>query len=307
MPGAGPEHAKIYIYYNNCYGTTNRIGGNNLVAIDPEHYRLKPGQTVRLNEIDPGDTGEYDGSKDEGKEELDSLTDSLEDLQDRLYAEHKHPILIILQGMDTCGKDGTVRHVLYGVNPQGVHVANFKAPTAIELDQDYLWRVHAKTPAKGEIVIFNRSHYEDVLIVRVNEIVPEDVWRKRYGHISDFERMLADEGTTILKFFLHISEKEQKKRLLARLNEPEKHWKFDPNDINERQRWPEYLRAYEDAINQTNTEWAPWYIVPADRKWFRNMVVAAVLVDTLKKLNPQPVSHMTEEEIETYRKSLEQE
>lgn len=256
-----------------------------------DRYRVLPGTRVDLGAWDPGDTGEYRGEKDEAKERLEDLNHVLEDLQELLYAEHRHRLLIVLQGMDTSGKDGTIRHVFEGVNPQGVRVANFKVPTPEELDHDYLWRVHKQVPGRGEIVIFNRSHYEDVLVVRVHSLVPEEIWSRRYAHINDFERMLAEEGVTILKFFLHIDLDEQKERLQARLDEPHKRWKFKRGDLKERKRWPEYMRAYEDVLRKTSTTWAPWYIVPSNRKWYRNLVVAEILVQTLKGLDmryPQP-------------------
>lgn len=249
-----------------------------------ERYRVKPGEVVRLGEIDPGDKSGFDGSKKKARYELVELTAQLEELQELLYAEHKHKFLVILQGTDTSGKDGTIRHVFEGVNPQGVRVASFKEPSREELDHDYLWRVHKRVPGKGEIVIFNRSHYEDVLIVRVHALVPEEQWSRRYGQIVDFERLLVEEGTTILKFFLHIDGDEQKQRLQARLEDASKHWKFNMADLKERERWDEYIRAYEDVLNKTSTREAPWYIVPANRKWYRNLVVATVLVDTLKAL-----------------------
>jgi PPK2 family polyphosphate:nucleotide phosphotransferase len=209
-----------------------------------DRYRVKPGQQIRLDELDPQDSSAFDGSKEDGEEVLDELTGSLEKLQELLYAENRQRLLIVLQGMDTSGKDGAIRHVFEGVNPAGVRVASFKAPSPFELSHDYLWRIHQQTPARGEMVIFNRSHYEDVLVVRVHELVPQDVWRKRYEQINAFEKLLADEGTTILKFFLHISKKEQKERLLDRLKEPDKHWKFNPGDLKERDKWNDYMRAY---------------------------------------------------------------
>jgi PPK2 family polyphosphate:nucleotide phosphotransferase len=202
-----------------------------------------------------------------------------------LYAEHKHKVLIVLQAMDSGGKDGTIRHVFDGVNPQGVKVASFKVPTKEELDHDYLWRVHEHTPGKGEIVIFNRSHYEDVLVVRVHDLVPRPVWRRRFKHIRDFERILADEGTTILKFFLHIDLEEQKERFQARLDTPHKRWKFRLGDLEERKLWDSYHKAYEDAITKTSTKWAPWYIIPANRKWYRNLVISRIIVETLEGLD----------------------
>jgi PPK2 family polyphosphate:nucleotide phosphotransferase len=254
-------------------------------------YRVKPGSRVDLSEWDASDKGGFTGGKDEGREELERLNRELEELQELLYAEGKHKMLIVLQAMDTGGKDGTIRHVFDGVNPQGVRVASFKRPTPEELAHDYLWRVHKHTPGKGEIVIFNRSHYEDVLVVRVHSLVPEEVWSKRYEHIAAFERLLADEGTTILKFFLNIDLDEQKERLQARLDQPNKHWKFDPGDLKERKLWPQYVATYEEAISRTSTEWAPWYIVPANRKWYRNLVIGSAVVGALRSLDmcyPEP-------------------
>ena len=256
-----------------------------------DRYRVTPGSRVDLGEWDPNDKSAFPEKKKEGRKRLLELNEQLEELQELLYAEHKHKVLIVLQAMDTGGKDGTIRHVFEGVNPQGVRVAGFKVPTPEELDHDFLWRVHKQTPGRGEIVIFNRSHYEDVLVVRVRNLAPKQVWSKRYDHINSFERTLADEGTMILKFFLHISLDEQKERLQARLDEPNKRWKFNPADLEERKLWPEYLRAYEDAIARTSTEWAPWYIVPANRKWYRNLVVGTVITETLAGLDmryPEP-------------------
>ena len=250
-----------------------------------KRYRVKPGEKVVLKRWDPKDTAEFSGNKQDAEGELVKLTRKLEQLQEMLFAEHKHKVLVVLQAMDTGGKDGTIRHVFEGVNPQGVRVASFKVPTPAELDHDYLWRVHAQTPARGEIVIFNRSHYEDVLVARVHELVPKKVWSRRFDEINAFEQMLANEGTTILKFFLHISFEEQKQRLLERLNDPAKHWKFNPGDLDERKLWKEYMRAYEDALQRTSTTYAPWYVIPADRKWYRNLLVGRTLIETLEGLN----------------------
>ncbi len=252
-----------------------------------DRYRVKPNDKIDLKKWDPSEINGSVDEKSEGKERLLELNRELETLQELLYAEHKHKILIVLQGMDTSGKDGVIRHVFEGVNPQGVRVASFKVPTPIELDHDYLWRIHQQTPGKGEMVIFNRSHYEDVLVVRVHNLVPETVWKKRFEQIKDFEQTLADEGTTILKFFLHIDLDEQKERLQARLDDPNKRWKFNPGDLKERALWKEYMAAYEDVLNKTSTEAAPWYIVPASRKWFRDLVIASILVEKLKNLNMQ--------------------
>ena len=249
-----------------------------------ERYRVKPGTRVKLAEWDPDDHSGFKGGKKKAEQELLKLDARLDALQELLYAEHKHKVLIVLQAMDTAGKDGTIRHVFRGVNPQGVQVANFKAPTSLELDHDFLWRVHRETPGRGEIVIFNRSHYEDVLVVRVHDLIPKPVWRRRYQEINDFEEMLANEGTTILKFYLNIDLDEQKKRLQGRLDDPKKHWKFNVGDLGERKLWPEYMKAYEDAISETSTPWAPWYIIPANAKWYRDQVIAQVMIQTLEGL-----------------------
>lgn len=234
-------------------------------------------------------------------EEIAKLNAKLEELQEVLYAEGKHKILIVLQAMDTGGKDGAIRRVFDGVNPQGVRVAAFKVPTEEELAHDYLWRVHKVVPGKGEMVIFNRSHYEDVLVVRVHNIVPKEVWKARYEQINAFERHLAETGTTILKFYLHIDQDEQKERLQARLDDPAKQWKFRLGDLEERKLWPDYMKAYEDALGKTSTEHAPWYIVPANRKWYRDLVISSVLVDALKKLDmkyPEPEDDLSSVVIE---------
>jgi PPK2 family polyphosphate:nucleotide phosphotransferase len=262
-----------------------------------DRYRAKPGEAVDLSRWDPGRTELFQGDKREAESTLKDLNARMETLQELLYAEKKHKVLVVLQGMDTGGKDGTIRHVFEGVNPQGVKVASFKGPTSEELAHDYLWRVHCHTPGSGEIAIFNRSHYEDVLIVRVHNLVPHKVWRKRYDHINAFERMLVDEGTSIRKFFLHIDRSEQKKRLQERLEDPNKQWKFDPSDLKERRLWSQYQEAYEEMLGRTSTDWAPWYIVPANHKWYRNLVVATVLVEALESLKmnyPEPGGTLSE-------------
>ena len=266
-----------------------------------DRYRVAPGNSVKLSEWDPNDKSAFPGEKKEGRERLQELNDNLEELQELLFAEHKHKLLIVLQAMDTGGKDGTIRHVFEGVNPQGVRVASFKKPTEEELDHDYLWRVHEQVPGKGEIVIFNRSHYEDVLVVRVHSLVPQEVWSRRYDHINQFERMLVDEGTTILKFYLNIDLIEQKERFQARLDEPHKRWKFNPRDLEERKLWPHYMEAYEEVLERTSTPWAPWYVVPANRKWYRNLVIGTVIIDTLMGLDmryPEPEFDPTDFKIE---------
>lgn len=250
-----------------------------------ELYRVAPGAEVDLSRWDPEDLSAFDGDKKAGRAATKALNKQLESLQELLYAEGKQKVLVVLQAMDTGGKDGTIRHVFDGVNPQGVKVASFKKPTPEELAHDYLWRVHKHTPGRGEIVIFNRSHYEDVLVVRVHNLVPEEEWQRRYEQIKDFERMLAEEGTTILKFYLHINKEEQKERLQARLDEPEKRWKFAKGDLAERARWADYQAAYEAVLSRTSTEHAPWYVIPANRKWYRNLVISTILVDTLQGLD----------------------
>ena len=264
-------------------------------------YRVAPGDDINLSDWDPNDKSKFDGNKLSAQKRLEELNYELEALQELLYAEHKYRVLVVLQAMDTGGKDSTIRHVFEGVNPQGVKVASFKVPTREELDHDYLWRVHKQTPGKGEIGIFNRSHYEDVLVVRVHKLVSKKVWSLRYEQINEFERMLFEEGTTILKFFLHIDLKEQKERLQARLDDPNKQWKFSLGDLKERKLWPEYTKAYEDVLNKTSTKWAPWYIVPANRKWYRNLVVASIMVDALKRLDmsyPPPEDDLSQVDIE---------
>ncbi|MBN1154159.1 polyphosphate kinase 2 family protein [candidate division KSB1 bacterium] len=258
-----------------------------------ERYRLKPGDPINLKKIDANDAADWSGKKQEAKDEVKQLNARLDELQEIFYAQGKHKLLIVLQGMDTSGKDGTIRKVFDNVNPQGVRVANFKSPTQKELSHDFLWRVHHEVPEKGMITIFNRSHYEDVLIVRVHDMVSKDIWGKRYELINEFEKLLYSEGTTILKFYLHIDKIEQKKRLQSRVDKPEKHWKFNPADLKERKHWDEYIKAYEDALMKTSTDYAPWYIVPANRKWYRNLVISKILVNKLEELEvdyPKPVA-----------------
>ncbi len=252
-----------------------------------KNYRVSAENKISLRELDPADRSEFLGDKDQAEAEVKHITRELDDLQERLYAEGKRAMLFVIQAPDTGGKDGTIRHVFGNLNPQGCRVASFKAPSATELAHDYLWRIHAAMPRRGEIGIFNRSHYEDVLVVRVHNLVPREVWEKRYAQINAFEKMLTEEGTTIVKFFLHISKEEQKERLLARVADPTKHWKFNPADLKERALWDEYQRAYEDVLNKTSTAYAPWYVIPANRKWYRNVIVARIAHQTLKDLDPQ--------------------
>ena len=270
--------------------------------MDDETYRVPVKGKIKLKDYDPNDSRLFDGNKKDSKEALLKLNTELATLQEQLYAEGKHRLLIVLQAMDTGGKDGVIRAVFEGVNPQGVKVASFKVPTPVELSHDYLWRVHQQTPGKGEMVIFNRSHYEDVLVVRVHQLVPEEVWSRRYQHIREFERLLADEGTTILKFYLHIDLQEQAQRFLARVEDPTKQWKFNPGDLDERERWEEYMKAYEDMLNQTSTDWAPWYIIPANKKWYRNWLISKIVIKTLKDLDMRYPA--APENIEDYHKRL---
>jgi PPK2 family polyphosphate:nucleotide phosphotransferase len=225
-----------------------------------------------------------DMEKEATKAETEKLKSRLDELQEILYAQSKYSLLIVLQAMDGGGKDSTIDHIFSGINPQGFRIANFKAPTLEELAHDFLWRVHQQVPPKGYIGIFNRSHYEDVLVVRVNELVPKAVWQARYEHINHFERLLADSGVVILKFYLHISKEEQKARFQARLDDPKKHWKFSSGDLPVREQWDEYMKAYEDAISNCNTDYAPWHIIPGNRKWVRNYFVTKTLVEALESL-----------------------
>lgn len=267
-----------------------------------EKYLLKADKSIQISEFDPNNTSEFDGKKKEGQKALLELNKEIEALQELLYAEGKNRLLVILQAMDTGGKDGVIRAVFEGVNPQGVRVASFKVPTWLELSHDYLWRIHSQTPRKGEIVIFNRSQYEDVLAVRVLNLMPEEVWSKRYHHINEFERLLVDEGTVILKFYLNIDLQEQANRFLARLEEPDKNWKFNPSDLDDRERWDDYMQAYEDLLNKTSTEWAPWYVIPSNKKWYRNLLIATIVRDTLVNMKmefPAPPA-----DLETYHQRI---
>jgi PPK2 family polyphosphate:nucleotide phosphotransferase len=248
-------------------------------------YRIEPGERVSLATIDP-DQSEHYRKKKEVAKELEKQRRRIQGLQARLYAENARGLLIVLQAMDTGGKDGTIKHVFSGVNPQGCRVSSFKTPSAEEANHDFLWRYHKSAPARGRIGIFNRSHYEDVLVVRVKSLVPEEVWRRRYDQINDFERNLSNDGISVLKFFLHISKDEQKRRLQSRLDNPDKRWKFSSADIKERAFWDDYQAAFEDALTNCSTEHAPWYVVPANKKWYRNLVVARTIADTLAALDP---------------------
>jgi PPK2 family polyphosphate:nucleotide phosphotransferase len=252
-----------------------------------DRWKVEPGLEVDLAAFDTDSTAGAPGDRSETEAALPALQARLADLQDRLWAESHRSLLVVLQAMDAGGKDGTIKHVFRGVNPQGCRVQSFKEPTHLELAHDFLWRVHRAVPRAGEIGIFNRSHYEDVLITRVHGIVSEKEWRERYGLINGFEALLAHGGTTVIKLFLHISKAEQRKRFDSRLHEPRKRWKFQPSDLAERERWDAYQGAYGDALSETSTEHAPWYVIPADRKWYRNWAVSTVLVETLDGIDPQ--------------------
>lgn len=245
--------------------------------------RPEPFQKIFMENFDP----QYDGGldKDETKAETKKLRERLAELQEILYAQGKYSVLIILQAMDAGGKDSTINKVFSGVNPQGFQIASFKKPSEEELAHDFLWRIHKEVPAKGKIGIFNRSHYEDVLIVRVNNLVPKKVWQARYDHINNFEKLLVDSGTTILKFYLHISKEEQKERFQDRLDDPSKHWKFSKGDLPVREQWDDYMRAFEDAISHCNTDYAPWHIIPANRKWYRNYVILKAIVESMEAMS----------------------
>lgn len=261
--------------------------------MDISAYRIKESKNVRLSEIATGDTGEYQ-SKTEAKSKLEENIERMAELQDKLYAQDRYSVLIILQAMDTAGKDGIVKHVMKGLNPQGTYVQSFKQPSAEELDHDYMWRVNKHLPERGRIGIFNRSYYEEVLVVKVHNLIKnqqlpeelktEDIWEKRYRQMCDYERYLTENGTVIIKLFLHISKEEQKERLLARIDDASKNWKFSAGDIKERQYWDQYQKCYEEAISKTSTGDAPWYVIPADKKWFARLAVSEILVQTLENM-----------------------
>ena len=253
-------------------------------------FRIKPGSKVNLPKIDAAYHGSYE-NEEAAQEELKKYSQRLTELQAMMYAENKHALLIVLQAMDAGGKDGTIHHVMAAMNPQGCTVASFKVPTAEELAHDYLWRIHKNTPAKGRITVFNRSHYEDVLVVRVHNLVPSEVWSKRYADINAFERTLANSGTTIVKFFLHIDKQEQLDRFRDRLDQPDKQWKISDSDYSERELWDDYQKAYMDVLSKCSFNYAPWYVIPANHKWFRDLAVSQILVDTMEGLKmkyPEP-------------------
>jgi PPK2 family polyphosphate:nucleotide phosphotransferase len=259
-----------------------------------ERFRVTPGTKVKLREIDP----DYHGThvdKEAAAAEVERDIERMAGLQALLYAENRRSLLICLQGLDGSGKDGTIAHVFRGMNPEGVEVSAFKAPTREELAHDFMWRVHKKTPASGRVGIFNRSHYEDVLVVRVHELVPKEVWSTRYARINEFEKELADTGTTIIKCYLHISEDEQLRRFEKRLDDPARQWKISESDYEERKFWPDYVEAFEDVFRKTSTAHAPWYVIPANHKWFRNLAVASIVVETMESLRlnvPKPAVNL---------------
>jgi len=257
------------------------------MAKDSKRWRIAPGEAVDLAKLDTGSTKGAPGDEEATEATFPELWADLHDLQERLFAESKRSLLVVLQAMDAGGKDGTIEHVFKGMNPQGVRVASFKVPSEEERAHDFLWRIHQQVPRAGEIGVFNRSHYEDVLVVRVHDIVPKEVWKARYEHIRAFEQGLVDGGTTIVKLYLHISKDEQAERLQARLDDPSKHWKFRVGDLAERERWDDYRAAFEDAIAKTSTAEAPWYVVPADHKWYRNWAVLRILTETLRAMDPE--------------------
>lgn len=255
-----------------------------------KEYRIKTKQEISLKDFNPDSTKGVPDKK-QGKEILKQNCETLKELQYLLYAENKRSILVVLQAMDAGGKDGTIRHVFGPLNPQGCKVTSFKAPTNEELEHDFLWRVHKHVPRTGDIAVFNRSHYEDVLVVSVHDMVPKKVWSKRFKQINDFEKMLTDQNVTILKFFLHISKDEQKKRFQARIDDSSKHWKLSPADLEQRKYWNDYMNAFERVLSKCSTENAPWFVIPADHKWYRNAVISSIMVETLQNLDmkyPKP-------------------
>ena len=243
-------------------------------------FAVEPGKKVRLSRIDPSYTGKHE-THDKALPEIQKNVERMDELQYLLYADGSQSLLVVLQALDAAGKDGTIRHVFSGMNPQGTFVYGFKQPSREEAAHDFLWRAHARTPGRGEVAVFNRSHYEDVLVVRVHKLVPHSVWSKRYELINDFETMLSRNGTTILKFFLHISPQEQLARFKQRLDDPSRHWKISESDYSERELWPQYVDAYEDAMKLTSSKHAPWYIIPSNHKWFRNLAVSQIIADTM--------------------------
>ncbi len=262
-------------------------------------YLVRPGKKFRMKDIKTNDGGQFDGDRDAAEIASKKNLEKLAELQDVLYAQAQHAILVVLQAMDAGGKDGTIDYIFSGVNPQGCQVTSFKVPTTLEKSHDFLWRIHQAVPAKGMIGIFNRSHYESVLVERIHGYAPKSVWKKRYEHINTFEKLLADEGTTIVKIYLHISKEEQAERIQKRLDDPKKNWKFNAGDLDERKLWDDYMEAFEDALTKCSTKDAPWYVIPSDKKWYRNYVISDILLRTLESLDltyPKPI-----EDIHKYR------
>ncbi len=255
--------------------------------MDPARWRVKPGTDVELSRIDTRSTEGAPGDRATTEAASEALGDEMHGLQERLYAEGEQSLLVVLQAIDAGGKDGTIKNVFRGLNPASCRVVSFKVPSEEERSHDFLWRVHNRAPAKGEVVVFNRSHYEDVLVVRVHSLVPEEVWRPRYELIKDFEKNLVAAGTRIVKVYLHISKTEQAERFQARLDDPTKQWKFRKGDLADRARWDDYMAAFQEALSRTSTDAAPWYVVPADRKWYRNWAVNRIIIETLADMDPQ--------------------
>jgi PPK2 family polyphosphate:nucleotide phosphotransferase len=256
-------------------------------SADTPAVRVAPGQPLRLADIDPDNSKPFK-DKEHAKKRVEELLEQLSDLQENLYAEHRQSLLLVFQAIDTGGKDGAIRKLLTGLNPAGVQVASFKAPSKEELNHDFLWRIHAQTPGKGHIGVFNRSHYEDVLVTRVHNLIGPEVWLPRYQDINNFEQLLTRDGTRVIKFFLHISKEEQAERLQARLDDPAKRWKFEPDDLKERKLWDKYQEAFQDALSACSTPDAPWYVIPANKKWARDLAIAEIVVAALTEMNPQP-------------------
>ena len=256
----------------------------------PNTHRLSPDTQISLTDLATR-ADSFHSDRNEAEKEFKKLRKELAELQHRFYSEGKRKLFVVLQAMDAGGKDGTIRRVTQGINPQGVRVTSFKAPSKRELAHDYLWRVHREVPGKGMIGIFNRSHYEDVLVVRVDDLAPQHVWQQRFDQINQFEKLLSETGTTILKFYLHISKAEQRHRFQDRIDDPTKNWKFSHDDLEKRKQWDDYMQAYEDALNRCTTPWAPWFAIPSDQKWYRNLAISRVLHATLTAINPQYPAH----------------
>ena len=258
-----------------------------LNKLDTKDYRVGSKDEIKLSKIDADGVGSYDGEggKDEARADHKSLTKRLAELQNLFYADGSRSLLVVLQAIDAGGKDSTIRKVFSGINPQGIEVTSFKVPSKEEFAHDYLWRIHKHAPAKGMIGIFNRSHYEEVLVTRVEKLIPEKAWKERYEHLNNFEALLESTGTKVIKIYLHISKDEQKERFQDRLDDPSKHWKFDEGDLEKRKKWDDYIDAFEDAINKCSTDDSPWYVIPANKKWFRNVLISKVLVETIEAMN----------------------